>query len=143
MLGADPVPRTRAEAERLVARLSWASFAPTSAREDFATWCSRHRRGLGEAPVQKLLMSAAVDLMPRWAREMHGLSRPCCRRCARRHLRACEHIALGLRRRAYRGRIDCVASSAWQFGAQSVMEFRRMSLIGRFIDQLLTMAASP
>ena len=28
---------------------------------------------LKEVPVQKLLMSAAVDLLPRWARDMHGL----------------------------------------------------------------------
>lgn len=31
---------------------------------------------LREAPIQKLMMNAAVDLMPPFAREMHGLSRP-------------------------------------------------------------------
>ena len=31
---------------------------------------------LAEAPVQALIMNAAVDLMPQFAREMHGLSRP-------------------------------------------------------------------
>ena len=29
---------------------------------------------LGEAAVQKLLMGAAVDLLPCWARTMHGLT---------------------------------------------------------------------
>ena len=33
-------------------------------------------RSLAEAPVQSLLMNAAVDLMPAFAREMHGLNRP-------------------------------------------------------------------
>ena len=28
---------------------------------------------IGEAAVQKLLMSAAIDLLPPWARGMHGL----------------------------------------------------------------------
>jgi uncharacterized protein (DUF2236 family) len=33
-------------------------------------------RSLTEAPVQSLLMNAAIDLMPSFAREMHDLSRP-------------------------------------------------------------------
>ena len=31
---------------------------------------------LAEAPVQLLLMNAAIDLMPAFARDMHGLTRP-------------------------------------------------------------------
>ena len=38
LLDADPVPRTRAEAERLIGD-SGTSCAPTSARAHFATWC--------------------------------------------------------------------------------------------------------
>ena len=33
-------------------------------------------KSVAEAPVQKLLMNAAVDLMPGFARNMHGLARP-------------------------------------------------------------------
>jgi hypothetical protein len=33
-------------------------------------------KSLAEAPVQKLIMNAAVDLMPRFAREMHALPPP-------------------------------------------------------------------
>ena len=33
-------------------------------------------RSLAEVPVQTLIMNAAVDLLPGFARDMHGLSRP-------------------------------------------------------------------
>jgi hypothetical protein len=33
-------------------------------------------RSVAGAPVQRLLMQASVDLMPAFAREMHGLRRP-------------------------------------------------------------------
>jgi uncharacterized protein (DUF2236 family) len=76
MLDADPVPRTRAEAERLIA-----DFRP-ELRADERTRAFRDlvlkapAQSLAEAPVQLLLMNAAIDLMPPFAREMHGLSRP-------------------------------------------------------------------
>lgn len=76
MLGADPVPGTRAEAERLIAQ-----FQP-QLRADDRTAAFRKfvldapAPSLKDVPVQKLLMSAAVDLMPGFARRMHGLSPP-------------------------------------------------------------------
>jgi len=76
LLDADPVPRTRAEAERLIRE-----FRP-ELRADDRTRAFRDlvlrapAASLAEVPVQKLLMSASVDLMPAFAREMHGLSRP-------------------------------------------------------------------
>ena len=33
-------------------------------------------QSLAQAPVQALIMNAAVDLMPPFAREMHNLDRP-------------------------------------------------------------------
>ena len=64
MLDADPVPRTRAEAERLISEFRRELRADERTR-DFATSCSRRRAtSLTEAPVQLLLMNAAVDLMP-------------------------------------------------------------------------------
>ena len=82
--------------------ISVPSCRPTSARARFATWCwTRPPRSLAEVPVQALLMNAAVDLMPEFAREMHGLSRPLLSPLVRGGtLRNCEHHSLGLRRRA-------------------------------------------
>ena len=76
LLGADPVPKSRLEAERLIA-----DFRP-QLRPDERTRAFRRlvleapAPSLKEAPVQKLLMSAAVDLLPEFARRMHGLRRP-------------------------------------------------------------------
>jgi uncharacterized protein (DUF2236 family) len=76
LLNADPVPRTRAEAEHLIRE-----FRP-ELRVDART---RSFRGLvlkapaasrSEAPVQSLLMQAAVDLMPDFARALQGLRKP-------------------------------------------------------------------
>lgn len=72
MLGADPVPETRAEAEALIR-----SFRP-SLRSDGRTAEFRKLllhlppRSIPEAPVQKLLTNAAIDLLPDFARSMHG-----------------------------------------------------------------------
>lgn len=76
LLDADPVPQTRAGAERLIADFR------NELRADDRTLAFRELvldappQSLREAPVQALLMNAAVDLMPDFAREMHGLSRP-------------------------------------------------------------------
>lgn len=76
LLGADPVPKSRREAERLIDR-----FRP-ELRSDERTGAFRRivldapAPSLKDAPVQKLLMAAAVDLLPPFARELHGLKRP-------------------------------------------------------------------
>lgn len=72
-LGADPVPHTRAEAEALMA-----SFRPELAvnartREVARLVLNQPAPSLAMAPVQTMLMHAAVDVLPRWAKEMHGL----------------------------------------------------------------------
>src|SRR5690349_11341643 len=76
MLDADPVPSTRAEAERLIAdfRAEMRGDARTRAFRDLVL--KAPAQSLAEAPVQLLLMNAAVDLMPDFARRMHGLTRP-------------------------------------------------------------------
>jgi uncharacterized protein (DUF2236 family) len=75
-LGAEPVPRTRGEAERLIAdfRPELNSDARTRAFRDIVL--KPAPRSLAEAPVQALLTRAAVDLMPQWARAIHGLPAP-------------------------------------------------------------------
>lgn len=76
MLGADPVPVSRAAADRLIAefRSALRSDARTRAFRDLVL--KAPAPSLREAPVQRLLTSAAVDLMPRFARELHGLRGP-------------------------------------------------------------------
>ena len=76
LLGADPVPGTKAEADRLVRefRAELRSDRRTRAFRDLVL--KAPVKSVAEAPVQKLLMNAAVDLMPGFARNMHGLARP-------------------------------------------------------------------
>ena len=76
MLNADPVPRSRAEAERLIAEFRAELRADERTRAFRDLVLKTPASSLVEAPVQMLLMNAAVDLMPDFAREMHGLSRP-------------------------------------------------------------------
>ena len=76
MLGADPVPRTRAEAERLVRDFRPELRADARTRAFRTLVLDAPAPSLAEAPLQKLLMAAAVDLMPDFARALHGLRRP-------------------------------------------------------------------
>lgn len=76
LLNADPVPRTRAQAERLVDEFRRELKADQRTRAFRDLVLKAPAKSLGEAPVRLLLMNAAVDLMPRFAREMHGLARP-------------------------------------------------------------------
>jgi uncharacterized protein (DUF2236 family) len=79
LLDADPVPRTRAAAEALVSdfRAELRADQRTRAFRDLVL--NAPARSMREAPVQRLLINAAVDLMPDFARSMHGLSRPALR----------------------------------------------------------------
>ena len=76
MLDADPVPRTRSEAERLIQQFRGELRADERTRAFRDLVLKAPVKSLAEAPVQLLMMNAAVDLMPKFAREMHGLSRP-------------------------------------------------------------------
>jgi uncharacterized protein (DUF2236 family) len=73
MLGADPVPRTRRQAMALID-----SFGPQlrfdeRTREFQRLVLDARPADWREAPVQRLLTSAAVDLLPPFARDLHGL----------------------------------------------------------------------
>jgi uncharacterized protein (DUF2236 family) len=76
LLGADPVPQSRAEAEQLIKdfRRELVADGRTHAYRELVLKAPAPSRA--EAPVQALLMGAAVDLMPDFAREMHRLARP-------------------------------------------------------------------
>jgi uncharacterized protein (DUF2236 family) len=76
LLGADPVPQTWAEAERLMADFRSELRADERTRQFRDLVLDAPAKSLGEAPVQALLMNAAIDLMPGFARALHGLARP-------------------------------------------------------------------
>jgi len=76
LLDADPVPKSRAEAERLISEFRAELRADDRTRAFRDLVLKAPAPSLSEMPVQALLMNAAVDLMPGFARKMHGLSRP-------------------------------------------------------------------
>lgn len=76
LLDADPVPRSRASAERLILKFQPELRADDRSREFRDLVLNAPAPSLKEASVQLVLMNAAVDLMPDFARRLHGLSRP-------------------------------------------------------------------
>jgi uncharacterized protein (DUF2236 family) len=76
LLNADPVPRTRAEAERLIRDLRPELQVDSRTRAFRDLVLKAPAASPAEAPMQALLMRAAVDLLPPFARTLHGLRRP-------------------------------------------------------------------
>jgi uncharacterized protein (DUF2236 family) len=73
-LGADPVPETRAAADRLIAEFRPELRDSERSREVAQIILNPPASGLRAIPVQKVMGQAAIDLLPRWARQMHGLN---------------------------------------------------------------------
>ncbi|WP_324805845.1 oxygenase MpaB family protein [Sphingomonas sp. LY29] len=75
-LGGTEVPKSRSAAEEFVAAVRSELQTDDRTRQfrDLVLKAPAARKS--EAPVQALVMAAAVDLMPAWARAMHGLRRP-------------------------------------------------------------------
>ena len=76
LLDADPVPESRVGAERLLRQFRNELVADDRTRAFRDLVLKAPVRSFKEAPVQSLLMNAAVDLLPPFAREMHGIGRP-------------------------------------------------------------------
>ena len=76
MLGADPVPRNRAEAIALITRFRPALAVTDRTREVARLVLDQKPRSAASAPIQAMTFQAAVDLIPAWARAMHGLPGP-------------------------------------------------------------------
>jgi uncharacterized protein (DUF2236 family) len=75
-LGADPTPRSRAEARRLLEAMRPQMRVDARTREVAALVLNqRATSGLAE-PLQALTMQAGLDLLPGWARRMHGFHTP-------------------------------------------------------------------
>ena len=73
MLGADPVPVTTAEAARLLRSFQPELLCDERTRTVQKTILRKPPDKLMALPIQTLLMQSAVDLLPDWARRMHGL----------------------------------------------------------------------
>ncbi len=73
-LGADPVPTDRAEAEALLDRFRPELVADARSRRVRDLILGAPVRHPAAAPVQAMLMQAAIDLLPADARAMHRLS---------------------------------------------------------------------
>lgn len=74
-MGADPVPRSRAAAEQLIDRMRPALRVDDRTRTIARAVLARPADRLRDAPVRALLREAAIDLLPDWARAMHGFDR--------------------------------------------------------------------
>jgi uncharacterized protein (DUF2236 family) len=72
-LGADPVPHTLSEADELIENFRPDLRATDRSREVARLILDPPGTSLRAAPVQKLIAQAAIDLLPGWARKMHGL----------------------------------------------------------------------
>ena len=73
-LGADPVPRSRAEADRLIVAVRPELTVTDRTREVARIVLGQKPERLGAMPVQAVAFQAAVDLLPDWARAMHGFT---------------------------------------------------------------------
>lgn len=75
-LGADPVPRSAAEADAVIARMR--PLLAADARTEAVARLILSPPGMPPHlwPAFKIAASAAVDLLPGWARTMHGLAMP-------------------------------------------------------------------
>lgn len=70
-LGADPVPETRTQAEALLAQFR-SDLRVTQITHDVARMVlDQPAPVMSAAPAQAMVMQAAVDLLPDWARQMH------------------------------------------------------------------------
>jgi uncharacterized protein (DUF2236 family) len=79
-LGADPIPRTRLEAKRLLDVMRPQLRCDARTREVARLVLSHPAPNPAAEPMQALVMQAATDLLPAWARRMHGLDTPVLRR---------------------------------------------------------------
>jgi uncharacterized protein (DUF2236 family) len=75
-LGADPIPRSRREARNLIQAMRPLLLCDARTREIARLVLTQPASNLMAEPLQALTMLAGIDLLPAWARRMHGLSAP-------------------------------------------------------------------
>ena len=72
-LGARPVPKSRPEAHRLIDAMRLELLYDARTREMARLVLAPPTADLMAVPLQKITMEAAIDLLPAWARRMHGV----------------------------------------------------------------------
>jgi uncharacterized protein (DUF2236 family) len=75
-LGADPIPATRAEARAMIDATRPQLVCDARTREVARLVLNQHAKTPMAEPFQALTMQAGIDLLPVWARRMHGLPEP-------------------------------------------------------------------
>jgi uncharacterized protein (DUF2236 family) len=75
-LGADPIPHDRAEARRMIEATRPALACDARAREVARLILTQRAASPVAEPFQALTLRAGIDLLPDWARRMHGLHNP-------------------------------------------------------------------
>ena len=75
-LGADPIPRTATQARNLLNAMRPRMVCDARTREVARLVLTQSAPHPMAEPLQALTMQAGVDLLPEWARRMHGLPLP-------------------------------------------------------------------
>ena len=75
-LGADPIPRSRSEAQHLIEAMRPQLVVSARTRQVAQLVLTRPAPNRMAEPMQALGIRAAIDLLPTWARRMHGLRNP-------------------------------------------------------------------
>ncbi|WP_342240267.1 oxygenase MpaB family protein [Inquilinus sp. OTU3971] len=75
-LGADPIPRSRARARQLFGTVRPQLRSDERTREVAHILLTQPAPSVLAEPLQVIAMQAAIDLLPPWARDMHGLRIP-------------------------------------------------------------------
>jgi uncharacterized protein (DUF2236 family) len=75
-LGADPIPRSRSEAQDLIKLARPHLRCDGRTREIATLLLTQPAPNVLMQPFQAMCMQAGVDLLPTWARQMHGLPAP-------------------------------------------------------------------
>lgn len=96
-LGADPLPRSRTEAEALIQYFRPELKADARTTEVAALVMRQKVGGLAEDIAAGIIMQSGADLLPDWAREMHGLpgASPLARGAARTMARTLDWVYTG------------------------------------------------
>jgi uncharacterized protein (DUF2236 family) len=75
-LGADPVPRSRAEARALITAMRPQLLCDDRTRDVARLVLTQPAPSRMAEPLRSITLQAGVDLLPAWARRMHGLHSP-------------------------------------------------------------------
>ncbi len=73
-LGADPVPQNRLAADELLQAMRVQLRSDVRTHEVAHIVTTQRPENAMEAMIQGMIVDAAIDLLPSWAREMHGLT---------------------------------------------------------------------